>query len=350
MKNVQRWAKAWLIAAAVSALAGCASLPAHIGTELAKPGIAAAPDPYAVNPAWRQTTAAVAGKTRFTGAPPPTSSLKSGQLLLWGKRDASALFVGLFAQTFRPWSHIGIVSVEADGVYVFETNSAFVSTSDGPPTESATGGMRHLPFKEHVAANYIFGVYDLPPGVDADKVVAYARKAYQRKARFDAFFDNREQGALYCSELIALAFEAAGAAPAPLAPVRQNRSYDVVRQWLHIQPTGFYLPADFIAPERQVALWSHDLSPAQIEALFAAQQELADRFGPSTSLGHLMQWNAMSTSMLTALSLRDGAQAFLDASVAALATDHDPRPDRLAIQRQIKALASGYFLRSSVQR
>lgn len=334
--------KPWLLVCAFAALAGCASLPAHIGAELELP-TTTEPNPYAVNPAWQMPTPVANKSSRPTWSPPPVSALKSGQILVWGKRDAAALFVGMFAQEFRPWSHIGIVSVEADGVYVFETNSAFESSADKPPTEEATGGMRHQRFEEHMASPYIFGLYDPPPGVDPAKAVAFARTQYQRAAPFDAYFNNLDHGALYCSELIALAFEAAGAPPARLAPLRHNRSYDVVRNWLRIQPTGFYLPADFTAPERQVALWSPDLSPAQVEALFAAQQELATRFGPTTSLGHLMQWNAFTSSLLTALTLREGPQGFIDASIAALAHDNASLPDTQAIQRQIKALAARYF-------
>ncbi|MEX1166084.1 MAG: hypothetical protein WEK74_04320 [Hydrogenophaga sp.] len=327
----------------LAVLAGCASLPAHISAELESPRYAAE-DPYAARAPSVKALALTSPGARGPWSPPAESSLKSGQLLVWGKRDAGALFVGLFAQEFRPWSHIGIVSVEADGVYVFETNSAFLSSSDAPPTESATGGMRHLRFKEHVSADYVFGVFDPPPAVNKTKMVDFARRQFERGARFDAFFDSQDHEKLYCSELIALALEAGGATPTRLTPVRQNRSYDVLRRWLNIHSAGFYLPADFTAPERQVALWSRDLSPAQIEALFSAQRELALRFGPDTPLGQLMQWNAFTTSMLTALSLREAPQRFIDTAVAAWAHDTSPSPDRQAIRRQVQQLAIGYFL------
>lgn len=338
----------WVLGLVLAALAGCASLPAHINAELEPPAHTVA-DPYAARLPLLELVTAGDQHQRRTWSPPSESALRSGQLLVWGKRDAAALFVGLFAQDFRPWSHIGIVSVEADGVYVFETNSAFISRADQPPTESATGGMRHLRFKDHVAADYIFGVFDPPEGVDTAKMVDFARQQFQRGARFDAFFDPLDHEALYCSELIALALEAGGAPRARLSPVRNNRSYDVVRQWLHIHPTGFYLPADFAAPERRVALWAKDLSPAQIEALFAAQQELASRFGPTTSLGQLMQWNAFTTSLLTALSLRETPQKFIDTAVTSWAHDTSPRPDTLAIQRQVQRLADRFFLLPSPQ-
>ena len=350
VRSAGTWVARWAFALLFLALAGCASfaLPPHISAELDVPTQSTL-DPYAVRPNFLQPVKAAGTAPRRTWSPPPESALKSGQLLVWGKRDAAALFVGLFAEEFRPWSHIGIVSVEADGVYVYETNSAFVSTSDGPPTETATGGMRHMPFKDHVKADYIFGIYDPPPGIDTAKVVAFAREQFQRGARFDAYFDNQDHQALYCSELIALAFEAGGAAPARLTPVRKNKSYDVLRQWLHIHPSGFYLPADFTSPERQFALWSRDWSPAQIEALFAAQQELAARFGPTTSLGQLMRWNHFTSSMLTALQLRDGPQGFIDASVAAWAHDTTGLPDVPAIRRQVRQLADRYFLLPSPQ-
>lgn len=122
----------WALALAFAALASCASLPAHINAELEQPTQTAG-DPFAARLPLLKPSVPVNPAPSRTWAAPPESVLKSGQLLLWGKRDASALLVGLFAQEFRPWSHIGIVSVEADGVYVYETNSAFLSTSDAPP-------------------------------------------------------------------------------------------------------------------------------------------------------------------------------------------------------------------------
>lgn len=339
----------WATALTIAALAGCASLPPHIDAELKNTG-AAGPNLYAPRPFSPLPPRVHHNSFAPNWQPPPLSALKSGQLLVWGKRNAAALFVGLFAQDFRPWSHIGIVSVEADGVYVYETDSAFVSTSEKPPTESATGGMRHMRFTEHVAADYIFGVYDPPPGVDIDKMLAFAQEQFQRGVGFDAYFDSVDHQALYCSELIALALEAGGAPAARLTPVRANRSYDVIRNWLRIHPDGFYLPSDFISPERQVALWSRDLSPAQIQALFAAQQELASRFGDTTPLGHLMQWSSFSTSMLTALTLREAPQRFINASLVALADDQSSSPDTLAIQRRIKQLANQFFLHPTPER
>jgi hypothetical protein len=348
MERTHKRLRHWIVFGLMLAgLAGCASLPAHVNAELVQSS-PTEPDHYAVRqPLARPAAASAASAQGITWAPPPESALKNGQLLVWGKRDAAGLFVSLFAQDFRPWSHIGIISVEADGVYVYDTNSAFVSFSDTPPTESASGGMRHTPFKEHAAMDYIFAVYDPPPGVNVDKVLAFARAQFERGARFDAFFDDADPDALYCSELVALAFEAGGAARTRLAPVRKNRSFDVIRQWLKIHPNGFFLPGDQVSAERQVALWSPDLSPAQIEALFAAQQELAARFGPNTPLGQLMQWNAFTSSILQALSLREAPQGFLDASVAAFAHDTASLPDTAAIHRQIRQLADRYFIEAS---
>lgn len=336
----------WAIGLVFVGLAGCASLPAHVNAELEQSS-QSEPDHYAVRQPLLQPVVARAGGADRRWAPPPESALKSGQLLVWGKRDAAGLFVSLFAQDFRPWSHIGIVSVEADGVYVYDTNSAFVSFSDTPPTESASGGMRHTLFKEHMAKDYIFAVYDPPPGVSVAKMMAFVRDQYRRAPRFDAFFNDTNQDALYCSELVALAFEAGGAQRTRLTPVRKNRSFDVIRKWLSIDPNGFFLPGDQVSPERQVALWSPDLSPAQIEALFAAQQELAARFGHTTPLGQLMQWNSFTTSILHALTLREAPQGFLDASLAALAHDTSSLPDTQAIHNQIRQLADRYFVEAS---
>lgn len=293
-------------------LAGCLTLPAQVSAELdaAKADEAntyAARVPAAIN-------AAAPPKTMRRDVPLNDLPLASGQIVVKDEADAASLFVSLFAEDYAPWTHVGIVSLEADGAVVYDTNGGFIPVPGLPPTTTFSGGMRRIPFAQYVSKEKIIGIYSLPPGLDAGKVVAYARAQYERRTPFDAYFDGEDASALYCSELVALALQAGGAAPVRQAALRANRSYAVIREWLQLRAKQLFLPGQLIDPARKVAVWSGELSPVQIEAFFEIRRELTRRFDAQTRLGHLFRWTG------TALELRDAPQRFIEASLAAFAS------------------------------
>lgn len=328
----------WLLAAW---LAGCASLPDEMQREMDPPtaderspfaGAAPAPEPARpVRPA----------AVRSLTAPAP-SRLVSGQLLVWSNPGATGLFVGLFAESFSPWTHIGVIAVEPDGVFVYDANASLQISTSGPATASG-GGVQRIAYSDYVDSDRIYGLYAPPPGVDVATLMRFVRSHHRQRTPFDPSYDSGDASALYCSELLALGFAAAGAEPLRPVPVRRHRSYDRLRAWLGVSSGGFYLPGQLIDERRRVAVWGRGRNLAQIETLFAARHEIARRFDPTTRLGHLMQWNAMSLSLAGALDWRDLPRRFVEASEVAHAGIPDEAVDPGTIQREVARLADRYL-------
>jgi hypothetical protein len=127
-------------------------------------------------------------------------------------------------------------------------------------------------------------------------------------------------------------------APKPV-PVRRNRSYDRLRDWLDLSPAGFQLPGQLVERGRLVAIWARGRNRAQIEALFAARAELARRFDDQTRLGQLMRWSDTALSLSGALHMREAPQRFLSASEAAFVGTSDAAVDPAAVKREVDRLA-----------
>lgn len=315
-------------------LAGCLALPANVAAELdaARPGET---NPYATRvPSNAIANATESARRTRRGVSLQDLPLASGQIVVMDDGDATGLFVSLFAEEYLPWSHVGIVVIEADGPVIYDTNGGFFPVPGLPPTATFSGGMRRIPFIEYFSRQKIIGVYSLPPEVDAGKIVAYVREQYARGTPFDPFFNNDDASALYCAELVALAKQAAGAALIRQTPVRGNRSYAVLREWLQIRTNGLYLPGQLADPMRQVALWSADLTPTQITAYFEIRRELTRRFDSRARLGHLFQWTGKT------LVLRDKPQRFVDATLTTFAT-YTGNTD--SVRKEVQRLANLYF-------
>jgi len=342
LKMIAHWFR-WFTLVGALALAGCTSLPAPVVHELA-PLKEGESDAYAVSPTSMsplQSNWEVAAEHRSHA--PREYELVSGRVLVWANREAVGLFVGLFAEKFLPWTHIGIISVEPDGVWVYDTNAIRISLRGESLSDAEAGGTRRIRYQDYVLSDRVYGLYDPPKDVNVELMLDFVRMHFKRATRFDAHFNSADKTELYCSELVALAFEAGGGAKVMTEPVRVNRTFDLVRSWMNIPSYGFYLPGHLVAAERQVALWSRVFSPAQILAFFEAQSELARRLGYETRLGQLMGWNTSASSMVDALTLRSAPQRFLDASLLAVATDTQRAPDPIAVQREVLRVAEKHF-------
>lgn len=317
------------------ALAGCASLPADVRQEMA----ASAPgerDPFAL----RGAPAAVPAAAAVPGAPPPSASrLASGQLLVWSHPGAAGLFVNLFAEAMTPWTHIGVVSVEPDGVFVYDSNAELRVSAGGPARVSGASGLQRIPYARFLDSDRVYGLYDPPPEVDAQALVRFVQDHHRRRTPFDPRYDSTDPEALYCSELVALGFEAAGGGLPALVPVRRHPSYDRLRSWLDVSSQGFHLPEQMVERGRPVAVWARGRNRAQIEALFAARAELARRFDAQTRLGQLMRWNDLALGLVGALGLRETPQRFVSASEAAFAGVPDAAVDPAAVRREVARMA-----------
>jgi hypothetical protein len=319
------------------ALAGCATLPPPLAAELRPSEAALATGPFRLREPLPATAAPVS--TEAPGRAPEAAQLVSGLVLVWSNPDAAGLFVGLFSEPFLPWTHIGLVSVEPDGVFVYDTNAGLSLTAEGPATGHEGRGVQRIPYARYVESEHIFGLYALPPDVHVGRLLDHVRGHYARRTPFDARFDSADASALYCTELTAHAWSAAGAqAPRPL-PARQHRSYNLVRRLLRIPEAGFFMPDQFVDPQRELALWGRRHTTAQIHALFAARRELALRLAPETPLGHLIGWRDSAMSLPAALYLRETPQRFVDAALAQARTGETPEQ----IRARVAALAERHF-------
>lgn len=332
---MRRFLATW-VAGLSLALAGCATLPAPLATEL-QAGSPQEPDPYRE----RQPlpAAATPASVGALATAPDAAHLLSGLILVWSNPDAAGLFIGLFGEPFMPWTHIGVISVEPDGVFVYDTNANLSLTAEGPATGHQGRGVQRTPYQRYVDSGYIYGLYAPPPEVNITRMLDHVRTQYTRHVPFDARFDADDASALYCTELVAHAWVAAGAAPLRPVPARNNRSYNLVRRMLGIPDSGFWLPDQFADPERQLAVWSRRYTPGQIEALFAARRELARRLMPETRLGRLIRWQGMATSLSDAIRLREGPQRFVDAALALA----EPQAPPEHIRERVVALAEHHF-------
>lgn len=318
-------------------LGGCATLPPPLAAELWATEDALATGPFRLREPLPAVTPPLPAESAVQA--PPASQLVSGLLLVWSSPGATGLFVGLFGEPFMPWTHIGVVSVEPDGVFVYDTNAALSLTTEGPATGHEGRGVQRIPYERYVDSDFIYGLYVPPPEVHVGRLLDHVRTAYARRTPFDARFDGTDASALYCSELTAHAWAAAGGTPLALVPARRHRSYDLVRRLMRIPEAGFYMPDQFVDPQRELALWGRRHSPAQIHALFAARQELALRLTPDTPLGHLIGWRDMALSLPEALTLREVPQRFIDLALAQTRPGDHPAQ----IRARVAALAQRHF-------
>ena len=160
----------WLLAAW---LAGCASLPDEMQREMDPPS-AAERSPFAgAVPVPETARPGRPVAVRPLAAPAP-SSLVSGQLLLWSNPGATGLFVGLFAETLSPWTHIGVIAVEPDGVFVYDANASLEISTSGPATASG-GGVQRIAYSDYVDSDRIYGLYAPPPGLDVSTLMAFVQ-------------------------------------------------------------------------------------------------------------------------------------------------------------------------------
>ena len=328
-------------------LAGCSWLPEPVLLELA-PLQKGESDAFAPPPTLTLASESnweVAAEHRSQA--PPESELVSGRVLVWANREAVGLFVGLFTEKFLPWTHVGIISVEPDGVWVYDTNAIRISLTGEPLTDAEAGGMRRIRYRDYLLSDRVYGLYAPPNDVNVEQMLDFVRMHFKRATRFDAHFNSADASELYCSEMVALAFEAGGGAKVKTEPVRANRSFELVRRWMNIPAYGFYLPGQLVAADRQIALWSPAFSPAQILAFFEAQSVLANRLKDDTRLGQLMDWDTSMSSLLDALKLRSAPQQFLDASLFAVAKDTQRAPDPVAVQREVRRVAERHFTATS---
>jgi hypothetical protein len=263
--------------------------------------------------------------------------LASGQIVVSETGDATSLFFSLFTENYAPWVHAGILAIEDGVAFVYDATGTLFPIPGVPPTSTVGGSVRRVALTRFVRGKRVVGFYAPGAGIDAVKLVAFARGHYARGTPFDAYFDADDSSALYCTEFVALGLQAAGAPAIQGSPMRANASLATTRNWLRIRARRLILAGQLLESAREVVIWSPDLERTQIEAYFAAKRELHRRFGAAARLGHLFRWTGFT------LALRDEVRRFVDASLAAGAGHADDDESRIVVQRTVAALAQRYF-------
>jgi hypothetical protein len=313
--------------AAIAALAGCVTLPDRVALDLRPPSAA---EPQAFGGEADSAVAPLPSTQRRRKFDERSLPLAHGQIIVSESGGSMSLFYSLFAVDYLPWVHAGIVAIEAGEAVVYEADGDFFPVPGLPPTATVRGAVRRVSVQDFARGKRIIGLYALPPEVERDRLVAFAREQYERGTPFDPYFDTDDASALYCTELVARALVAAGATKVETTPLRDNVSLALARDWLRLRSRRVYLAGRLVEPRLELGRWSADLSRSQIDAYFAIKRELHRRFDANARLGHLFSWNG------TSLRLRDSVTRFMN---AALAASKDPRLDALAASALIERLA-----------
>jgi len=325
----QRSYLAGLLAACL--LAACVTLPARVADELALDEADTARFGAAPGAIERRASAARPDR-RFDASALP---LASGQIVVSETGDALSLFFSLFTQDFAPWVHAGILAIE-DGVpYVYDATGTVWPIPGVRPTAMVGGGVRRVALARFVRGKRVVGFYTPAPEVDTTALVGFARMHHARGTPFDPYFDAGDASALYCTEFVALGLQAAGAPVIVGAPMRENTSLAATLDWLQIRARRLILAGQLLRAAHEVAIWSPDLSRAQVEAYFAAKRELHQRFGVNARLGHLFRWTGFT------LALRDEVRVFFAAAFATGAALESDGAALVDVRRAVAALAEG---------
>jgi hypothetical protein len=260
--------------------------------------------------------------------------LASGQIVLSESGGALSLFFALFAEDFSDYVHAGLIAVEDGKPYVYESVGVAWPSFGRAPTYAIRGTARRLPFSSFVRRYQFVAIYDPAPELDVEVALAFARDAVARGVPFDPFF-GLDSETLYCTEFVAAALEAGGAARVRQTALRSNRSLGVALRWLGIEATRVILAKDLVDPAREVARVSAHRNPEEAPLYFAQKRELHARFTPDQRLGAVFRWGMGS------LHLRASVRDYLAAGRARAAVDPPQRAD--AARRAAAELAAQFF-------
>lgn len=255
------------------------------------------------------------GAPTYLGLP-----LRTGQLVLTEAPGAYSFAFELIPEKFYPFTHIAMVAIEDGQPWVYDISGEYKTTGlHSKLLANVHGGMRRTAFYEYVAPNLYAEVYDPPPGVDGEKMAAFARQKFAEGVEFDAFFDNDDHSKLFCTELVNLAMINAGGKPATLVPIRDNDSLRLAMKWLDV-PTTMALPAgQFADPSRYVASLGQFATRTQAYSYFAAKDEISRRFTKNQRLGFIFEMHSSGD-----ITTRPWVDGFMERSTHLFDDDKNP--------------------------
>lgn len=224
------------------------------------------------------------GEPNTSGLP-----LRNGQVILTESPDATSFMFMLLPAQFHEFTHAGIVAIEDGAPVVYEVSGAIRTFPlHARVLDNIAGEVHRLDLFEYVGANLHAEIYDVEPGSDGSKIVAFAREQYLNGVPFDPYFRFEDHSALYCTELVELAWRAGGAKPHPLGPVNPQPSLQKGLEWLDVLPNQSLPASLYRNDDRFVAAIGQFASRTAAYAYFAAKEEIYRRFRrPDQRLGFL---------------------------------------------------------------
>jgi hypothetical protein len=265
--------------------------------------------------------------------------LRTGQLVLTeGASDLNFVF-SVIPDHFYPFTHVGIVSVEDGMPYVYEVSGEYAMRFHRRLLDNVVGEVHRTPFMTYAAPNLYVEVEDPPDDADPEKIAAFARARYLEHAKFDPYFRYDEHEKLFCSELVQLALESAGAKGQALVPTRQNPSLRTALTWLGV-PVDTVLPAGLYQDESHyVGSFGQFRSRSAAYAYFEGKREVFRRFTSDQRLGFLFELHG--TGEVTA---RPNLREFMQRAVRATdAMTPPPEPGDPRIAAAVRQIADEMF-------
>ena len=228
--------------------------------------------------------------------------LANGQIIAMDGREPHGFFATMFAVEYQPWTHLGIVAIEADGPVVYDVNGSLFFMPGASPAKHGSGRVRRWPLREFLesrsSGGQFLGIFSAPQGVDVDRMLAFVRQHHAAETRFDHLYDLSDQRALYCSEFVALAVQAGGGDPVVPIPAIDNRSISVIREYVGITTPSFILPGQLADVRRLVILVTPDMPVRHIAVHFEIRRELHRRFSRDARVGTLVGISPLARSMV----------------------------------------------------
>jgi len=266
--------------------------------------------------------------------------LQSGQLVLTEAPGATSFVIMLIPARFYRFTHAAILSMEGGEPFVYEISGgvAWLPLYE-KLLDNVQGEMHRRSFYEYVSLNLYAEIYNLPEGVNGEKVVEYAKQHFAAHTTFDAFFDYSDHQKLFCTELTELALEHGGMTPRPLDPVNDNESLRIAMRWLGV-PMTTVLPAGVYAePDRYVGALGQFPTRAAADGYFEAKREIYRRFTKDQRLGYLFEIDGSGQ-----IDMRPEVQQFaIDASRLFDAVNDPPPPGDPRIAAAVRHLADERF-------
>jgi hypothetical protein len=223
-------------------------------------------------------------KPTYNGLP-----IKSGQLILTEAPEATSYVFVLIPKRFYPFTHSAVISVEDGEPWVYDiAGEVRTFPFRKKVMDNVVGKMYRRRLFEYVAPNLYGEIYDPPAGADGEKIAAYVRQKYKEGVDFDAYFDFNDHSKLFCTEMVALAIEAAGGQKITPEPSNPNPSVVEGMNWLGVPP-GQALPAGrFADPARYVGALGQFQTRTAAWSYFEAKHELHRRFTMDQRLGFML--------------------------------------------------------------